>query len=377
MSGGKNIVYFGAGPAKIPDEVLLEAQKQFLNYDNSGVSILEISHRSKHFADLLATTQNNIRELLNVPDNYTVVFVHGGATGQFAGVPLNLISKTGTADYFVTGSWSAKAAKEAAKYGKVNLVLPKGDQYVGVSDKSTWNLSPNASYVYYCDNETIHGVEFDSIPDTKGIPIVADMSSNFMSKPVDVSKFGIIFAGAQKNIGAAGVTLVIIRNDLIGNALPVCPTILDYAAVTKENTVVNTPPVYNIFLTGLVMQWIKKNGGIKGMCDLANKKSCAVYKAIDSSNGFYYCPVQVKNRSRMNIPFRVGGTNGNDDLEKKFLQEAEKKGLTALKGHRSVGGIRASIYNALTVPNVEKLATFMTEFYVQNKWRFCTSHHPF
>jgi len=367
MSNTNNIVYFGAGPAKIPDEVLLKAHEQFFNYDNSGVSVTEISHRSKHFANLLETTQKNIRELLNVPANYTVVFVHGGATGQFAAVPLNLIAKTGTADYFVTGSWSAKAAKEAAKYGKVNLVLPKGDQYSGVPEKSKWNLSPNASYVYYCDNETIHGVEFDSIPDTKGIPIVADMSSNFMSKPVDVSKYGIIFAGAQKNIGAAGLTLVIIRNDLIGNALPTCPAILDYTVVTKENSVSNTPPVYNIFLTGLVMEWIKKNGGVEGMSKISNIKSKAIYKAIDESNGFYHCPVQVKNRSRMTIPFRVGGTNGNDELEKKFLQESEKRQMLALKGHRSVGGMRASIYNALTVPNVEKLATFMTEFYMQNK----------
>jgi len=280
---------------------------------------------------------------------------------------LSLIGKTGTADYFVTGSWSSKAAKEAAKYGKVNLVLPKTDEYVGVADKSKWNLSPNASYVYYCDNETIHGVEFNDIPDTKGIPIVADMSSNFMSRPVDVSKFGIIFGGAQKNIGAAGLTLVIIRNDLIGNALPICPSILDYAVVTKENSVANTPAVYNIYITGLVMEWIKKNGGIEGMTKISNIKSKLVYDAIDSSNGFYYCPVQVKNRSRMTIPFRVGGQKGNDDLEKKFLQEAEKQGMLALKGHRSVGGIRASVYNALTVPNVEKLTKFMTQFYAQNK----------
>ncbi|KAG8225297.1 hypothetical protein J437_LFUL001911 [Ladona fulva] len=224
----KQVINFGAGPAKLPEEVMEQVQKELLSHKNSGISVMEMSHRSAEFAAILESTQKLLKDLLKIPTNYKVLFMQGGGTGLFAAVALNLISKSGTADYIVTGSWSAKAAKEAAKYGKVNYVIPKTDQYLTIPDPSSWKLDPNASYVYYCDNETVHGIEFPFVPDTKGVPLVADMSSNFLTRPVDVSKFGIIFAGAQKNIGPAGVTVAIVRDDLLGKTLQICPTVLDF-----------------------------------------------------------------------------------------------------------------------------------------------------
>ncbi|PSN37290.1 putative phosphoserine aminotransferase [Blattella germanica] len=360
-------INFGAGPAKLPEEVLIEVQKELIHYGTTKISVMEMSHRSADYSKINDTAQQIVRDLLNIPDNYKILFMQGGGTGMFAAVPMNLISETGTADYIVTGSWSAKAAKEAAKYGKVNMVLPKTDSYVDIPDPSTWNLSPNASYVYYCANETVHGVEFPFIPETRGVPLVADMSSNILSRPFDVSKFGVIFAGAQKNIGPAGVTLVIVREDLLGKAATICPTVLDFTIMAKDNSLHNTPPTFTVYVMGLVFQWIKQNGGVQEMERRAIQKSQLIYDVINSSNNFYSCPVKSSVRSRMNVPFRVGGLKGNDELEKEFLAGAQKLGMLQLKGHRLVGGIRASLYNAVTLDNTKALEVYMKEFYESHK----------
>nr|ADO79970.1 phosphoserine aminotransferase [Antheraea pernyi] len=356
------IYNFGAGPAKLPEEVYEIIRNELTNFENSGISLLETSHRTSTYMNLNVEVQNVVRRLLDVPANYKILFLAGGGLGQFAAVPLNLISRTGTADYVVTGAWSAKAAKEAKKYGKVNMVLPATDRYVDIPDQSTWNLDPNASYVHICTNETIHGVEFDFIPDTKGVPLVADMSSNFMSKKVDVSKFGVIYGGAQKNIGTSGVALVIVREDLLNQALPICPSLLDWTANFKMDSILNTPPMFAIYIMGRVLQWIERQGGLDAMAELATKKASLIYNIVEESNGFYYAPVAKNVRSKMNIPFRIG-SEGNAALEKEFLKGAEALGLIQLKGHRDVGGIRASTHNAVTLEEVETLAKYMKDFY--------------
>ncbi|XP_063824151.1 probable phosphoserine aminotransferase [Ostrinia nubilalis] len=357
---------FGAGPAKLPEEVYEIMRNELTNFEGSGISLLETSHRTPKYMNLNNEIQDVVRRLLDVPANYKILFLAGGGQGQFAAVPLNLISRTGTADYVVTGAWSAKAAKEAKKYGKVNMVIPPTDKYVDIPHQSTWNLDPNASYVHICTNETIHGVEFDFIPDTKGVPLVADMSSNFMSKKVDVSKFGVIYGGAQKNIGTSGVALVIVREDLLNQALPICPSILDWTVNHKNNSILNTPPMFAIYIMGRVLQWIEKNGGLDEMATRATKKASLIYGIIEESNGFYYAPVAKNVRSKMNIPFRIGSAEGNDALEKEFLKGAEELGLIQLKGHRDVGGIRASTYNAVTLEEVQTLAKYMKDFYTKH-----------
>lgn len=359
MATAKKVINFGAGPSKLPEQVMEEVQKELVNYKNTGISVMEMSHRSSDYSTINTNTQNLARDLLKIPDNYSVMFLQGGGTGLFAAVGMNLMSKTGSADYIVTGSWSAKAAKEAEKYGKVNLVLPKRDKYLEIPDPASWKLNPNASYVYYCDNETVNGVEFPYIPDTKGVPLVADMSSNFMSRPIDVEKFGVIFAGAQKNIGPAGVVMVIIRKDLLGSPMPICPLILDFTVMNKDNSLHNTPPTFSIFVMMRVLEWMKNEGGVEEMERRAVEKSSLVYNAIDASEGFYVCPVKPECRSRMNVPFRI---SAGEALETKFLSEAQKRGMMQLKGHRSVGGIRASIYNAVTVDETKFLVNFMNEF---------------
>ncbi|KAL7390900.1 hypothetical protein ABVT39_001031 [Epinephelus coioides] len=360
----KQTINFGAGPAKLPQSVLLQAQKELLSYSGLGISVLEMSHRSGDFSKILNKTEGLLRELLNIPDNYKVMFLQGGGTGQFSAVPLNLIGlkEDRCADYLVTGTWSAKAAQEAAKYGKVNIVHPKLDSYTKIPDPSSWTLNPSASYVYYCCNETVHGVEYNFTPETNGVVLVSDMSSNFLSRPVDVSKFGLIYAGAQKNVGCAGVTVVIVREDLIGHALKECPIVLDYKVQAENNSLYNTPPCFSIYIMGLVLEWIKNNGGSAAMERLNKQKSSMIYDIINSSNGFYECPVDVNCRSRMNVPFRVGKKEGDEALEKEFLAGAVERGMISLKGHRSVGGIRASLYNAVTLEDTETLATYMKEF---------------
>ncbi|XP_008286362.1 phosphoserine aminotransferase [Stegastes partitus] len=360
----KQTINFGAGPAKLPQTVLFQAQKEMLDYNGSGISVLEMSHRSSDFSKIINKTENLLRDLLNIPDNYKVMFLQGGGSGQFSAVPLNLIGLKGDrcADYVVTGTWSSKAAKEAEKYGKVNVVHPKLDSYTKIPDPSSWTLNPSASYVYYCCNETVHGVEYNFIPETNGPVLVSDMSSNFLSRPVDVSKFGLIFAGAQKNVGCAGVTVVIVREDLLGHALKECPIVLDYKVQAEMNSLYNTPPCFSIYIMGLVLDWIKNNGGTAAMETLNKQKSSMIYDIINASNGFYACPVETACRSRMNVPFRVGKKDGDEALEKAFLDGAAKRGMISLKGHRSVGGIRASLYNAVTLEDVDALAGYMKEF---------------
>ncbi|XP_061837817.1 phosphoserine aminotransferase isoform X1 [Nerophis lumbriciformis] len=357
-------INFGAGPAKLPLTVLLQAQKEFLSYSGVGISVLEMSHRSPEFTKIVNKSESLLRELLNIPGNYQVMFLQGGASGQFSAIPLNLIGlkEDRCADYIVTGTWSAKAAKEAEKYGKINIVHPKLDSYTKIPDPSSWSLNPAASYVYYCCNETVHGVEYNFTPETNGVLLVSDMSSNFLSRPVDVSKYGLIYAGAQKNIGCAGVTVVIVREDLLGHAQKECPIIFDYKVQAEMKSLYNTPPCFSIYIMCLVLEWIKNNGGSAAMEALNKQKSTIIYDIINPSNGFYVCPVEETCRSRMNIPFRVGKKEGDEGLEKEFLNGASKRGMISLKGHRSVGGIRASLYNAVTLEDTEALAKYMKEF---------------
>lgn len=360
------VINFGAGPAKLPREVLLEVQKELVEYGSSGMSVMEMSHRGTTYVKLHNETIELAKELLKVPDNYKVLLMQGGGTGLFAAVAMNLIGRTGTADYLVTGSWSSKAAKEAAKYGKVNQVVPKAAKCTCVPDPKTWKLDPNASYLYYCDNETIEGVEFDFVPETNGVPLVVDMSSNMMSRPVDIKKFGVIFACAQKNIGPSGITLVIVREDLIGHQMSITPTILDFSIVAKDNSINNTPPTFIIYTMGRVFAWIKRQGGLDKLYQASVTKSALIYDVIATSKDFYYCPVESKVRSRMNVPFRVGGAVGDETLEKEFLKGAEALGMQQLKGHRLVGGIRASLYNAVTIEEADALRKYMVEFRAKN-----------
>lgn len=360
------VINFGAGPAKLPEEVLKEAQENTVNHYGTGISLMETSHRGPVYMSLNDEAINTLREIANVPDNYKILLMQGGGTGLFAAVCMNLMGRTGVADYIVTGTWSEKAAKEATKYGKVNEVYPKLDKYTTIPSPDTWKLDPNASYVYYCDNETVHGVEFNIIPDTKGVPIVADMSSNFLSRTIDISRYGLIFAGAQKNVGTSGITIVIVREDLIGNAMKMTPSVFNFAVIAKNNSIYNTPPTFVVYVMSLVFKWIKKNGGVPGMSANANKKSQLIYDVINKTNGFYSCPVDKHCRSRMNVPFQIKTAGDNDALETKFLNEAKALGMIQLKGHRSVGGIRASLYNAVTIKEAQTLADFMLEFYKNN-----------
>lgn len=363
MEAVERAINFAAGPARLPDEVLLRAKEELLNYKGTGISMLELSHRSNTFVDVVKSAEQNVRDLLNIPSNYKILFLQGGGCGQFAAVPLNLVKSGQTADYVVTGNWSSKAAQEAKKYCDVNLVVPDNKKYTSIPDPETWKVSPNASYFYYCDNETIHGVEFPYIPESpNGVPLVCDMSSNILSRPVNVDQYGLIYAGSQKNIGTAGSTLVIIREDLINKASNLCPTIWDYNIQLDNTSLYNTPVTFSIYVMNLVFEWLKERGGVQQMEELCRQKAKTLYDVIDSSEGFYWNPVAPKARSRINIPFRVGGSEGNSVLEKQFLEEAFKLNMVELKGHRSVGGLRASLYNAISTDDAQKLATFMQDF---------------
>ncbi|XP_055851687.1 probable phosphoserine aminotransferase [Episyrphus balteatus] len=361
----KNI-NFGAGPTKLPLEVLKEIEKNLINYEGTGISVMEMSHRSVDYMKINQSAMNDLRELMGVPSNYKILFMLGGGTGGFSSSCLNLMGRTGTADYLVTGAWSEKAAKEATHFGKVNLVLPKVDKYTGIPPQDTWNLDPNASFVYYCDNETADGVEFDFIPETNGVPLVCDMSSNFLSRPIDVSKFGIIFA-AQKNVVPAGMTVVIVREDLMGHPMKITPSILDYNIVDNNNSIYNTPPTFIVHVMSLIFKWIKRNGGIEGMGKTQSIKSKLLYEIVDNSNGFYSCPIDKKDRSRMNVCFRIGSAAGDEELEKEFLELCESNHLVQLHGHRLVGGVRASIYNAITIAETQALANLMISFLERKK----------
>jgi len=357
------IYNFSAGPAVLPKEVLQQAQAELLDWHGSGMSVMEMSHRGKEYMGIQAQAEADLRELMGVPSNYKVLFLQGGGHLQFSMIPLNLLRGKLSADYVNTGEWSKKAIAEAKKFSHVNVVADNADKnctYVPAFD--TWKLDPKAAYVHYCPNETIGGVEFNWVPDTGKVPLVADMSSNILSRPYDVSQFGLIYAGAQKNIGPAGLTLVIVREDLVGHADPRLPTMLDYKIHADADSMYNTPPTYAIYMAGLVFQWLKKNGGVAAMEQTNIAKANLLYAAIDASNGFFHCPVNKVDRSRMNVPFTLQDANLDGD----FLKQADARGLLQLKGHRSVGGMRASIYNAMPLAGVQALADFMNEFARKN-----------
>ncbi|WOL20660.1 hypothetical protein Cni_G29465 [Canna indica] len=357
----ERIFNFAAGPATLPESVLLKAQTELYNYHGSGMSIMEMSHRGKEFDGVIKKAESDLRRLLNISDDYAVLFLQGGATTQFAAIPLNLCAPEDVTDYIVTGSWGDKAFKEAKKYSKANLLWSgKSDKYTTIPSFDGLQQSPNAKYLHICANETIHGVEFKSYPTPSNADavLVADMSSNFCSKPVDVSKFGLIYAGAQKNVGPSGVTIVIVRKDLLGNAQPTTPVMLDLKIHADNASLYNTPPCFTIYICGLVFADLLEQGGLAEVEKKNMKKAGLLYDAIDESNGFYVCPVEKSVRSLMNVPF----TLQKSDLEKKFIEEASKEGMVQLKGHRSVGGVRASIYNAMPLAGVEKLVAFMKDF---------------
>jgi phosphoserine aminotransferase len=357
------IYNFSAGPAVLPKEVLQQAQAEMLDWQGSGMSVMEMSHRGKEFISIAAQAEADLRELMNIPDNYKVLFLQGGASQQFAMVPLNLLRGKTSADYLNTGAWSKKAIAEAKKFCDVNVVATGADKnFSYVPAFETWNCDANAAYLHYAPNETIGGVEFNWIPEVGDVPLVADMSSNILSRQIDVSKYAVIYAGAQKNIGPAGLTIVIVRDDLIGQAQEGTPALLDYQIHADHDSMYNTPPTFGIYMAGLVFQGLKKNGGIAAMEQANIVKAKLLYDTIDASNGFYSCPVAVSDRSRMNVPF----TLKNADLDGDFLKQAGERGLLQLKGHRSVGGMRASIYNAMPLAGVQALVDFMNEFSKKN-----------
>ncbi|KND04877.1 phosphoserine transaminase [Spizellomyces punctatus DAOM BR117] len=370
----RSVWNFSAGPAVMPQVVLERAAAELPNWNNTGMSVMELSHRSPEFESILASAESDLRKLLNIPSTYKILWMQGGATSQFSTLFYNLLGDpTKTADYLVTGGWSEKAMQEAARLGaKVNAVVnTKSTGHNGaVPPPSEYKFTPAAesAYVYYCDNETVHGVEFPSFPEgvPEGVPVVCDMSSNILSRKFDVTKYGIIFAGAQKNIGPAGVTVVIIREDLIGTRMHPnlkCPVMLDFKVCADNGSMYNTPPTYGIYMAGLVFKWLLEIGGVDAIESINAQKSGRLYDAIDSSNGFYRCPVQKGFRSRMNITFRIFKNGAaSKDLEADFLKGAEKLGMVQLKGHRSVGGIRASLYNAMSQKGVDALITYMQDF---------------
>ncbi len=357
------IYNFSAGPAVLPREVLQQAREELLDWHGSGMSVMEMSHRGKEFTGIATVAEADLRELMGIPSNYKVLFLQGGAHLQFAMIPLNLLRGKPSADYVNTGEWSKKAIGEAKKFGGVNVVATGADRnFSYVPAFETWQCNKDAAYLHYTPNETIGGVEFNWVPlldNMPGaVPLVADMSSNILSRRIDVSKFGLIYAGAQKNIGPAGLTVVIVRDDLIGHVLPGTPTMLDYKIHADNDSMYNTPPTYGIYIAGLVFQWLKRNGGVAQAEQTNIAKARLLYDAIDSSSGFYNCPVDKSDRSRMNVPF----TLKDAALDESFLQQADARGLLQLKGHRSVGGMRASIYNAMPLAGVQALAGFMNEF---------------
>jgi phosphoserine aminotransferase len=349
---------FAAGPATLPLEVLQQVRDELTDWQGSGMSVMEVSHRSKAFIGVAQEAESVLRELLGVPANYKVLFLQGGATGQFSAIALNLATADSTVDYVNTGAWSKKAIAEAKRLTKVNVAADEAaSSYCTVPEQGVLKLTPGAAYVHYTPNETIGGVEFPYVPATNAVPLVADMSSTILSRPIDVSKFGLIYAGAQKNIGPSGLCVVIVREDLIGKARPGTPSVWDFKAMADEGSMLNTPPTFGWYFAGLVFKWLKSLGGLPAMADRNRAKAQSLYRAIDES-GFYRNPVSKNARSWMNVPF----TLAKPELDKAFLSEANAAGLTNLEGHRSVGGMRASLYNAMPLEGVEALIGFMKEF---------------
>lgn len=357
------IFNFSAGPSMLPVPVLEKSRDQLLNYEGSGMSVMEMSHRSKVFDDIIKSAEALFREVMSIPDNYKVLFLQGGASMQFASVPMNLL-KTGVADYIVTGQFSGKAYKEAQKYSdKIHLAATtKGENFCRIPRQEELDLTPNADYVHICFNNTIFGTKWDYIPDTHGVPLVADMSSCILSEPVDVSKFGLIYAGAQKNIAPAGVTIVIVREDLIRDDLPeYVPTVCNYSVMAENESMYNTPPCWSIYICKLVLEWIKSIGGLTALAEINRKKAHMLYDCLEESKLFKN-PNSPESRSIMNVTFRAE----DDEINAKFVKESSAQGLSNLKGHRSVGGMRASIYNAMPVEGVEKLISFIKKFEAEN-----------
>ncbi len=349
---------FSAGPAMLPEEVLQQAREEMLDWQGSGMSVMEMSHRGKEFMSIAEQAEADLRELMNIPDSYKVLFLQGGASSQFAMVPMNLLRGKAKADYINTGAWSKKAIAEAKRFCEVNIAgSSEAEKFTTVPAQADLQLSGDAAYVHYTPNETIGGVEFPYVPETGEVPLVADMSSTILSRPIDVAKFGVIYAGAQKNVGPAGLTIVIVREDLIGQPLDGAPTMFDYKTHAEAGSMYNTPPTYAWYLAGLVFQWLKRNGGLAAMAEVNKRKAGKLYAAIDGS-AFYANPVDPACRSWMNVPF----TLANPELDATFLEEAKAAGLTTLKGHRSVGGMRASIYNAMPEAGVDALIDFMADF---------------
>lgn len=364
-----HIYNFSAGPAVLPREVLRQAAEEMLDWHGSGMSVMEMSHRGKEFLSIIETAEADMRELLAVPDNYRILFLQGGGVGENAIVPLNLLGRSAHApvvDFINTGSWSTKSIKEAKKYCTVNVAASSEESgFTTIPPRSTWKLSPHPAYVHVCTNETIGGVEYQFTPEvaeqTNGAPLVADMSSHILSREIDVSKYGVIYGGAQKNIGPAGLTLVIARDDLIGHALPICPSAFDWKLVADNHSMYNTPPTYAIYIAGLVFQWLKRQGGVAAMERRNIEKSALLYDYLDNSD-FYSTHVSRECRSRMNVPFFLN----DDSLNGAFLADAAERGLLQLKGHKSVGGMRASIYNAMPIEGVRALVGYMQEFEKRN-----------
>lgn len=349
---------FGPGPAMLPRAVMEQAQAEFLDWQGTGMSVVETSHRSARFEEMAAQSERDLRTLLDIPDSYDVLFMQGGATAQFAMVPLNLVPEGGTADYLRTGHWSDKAIEDARRHCRVNVVAGEGvELFTSIPPRETWKLSERPAYLYYTANETIGGVEFHETPDVGDIPLVSDMTSNFLSRPIDIEKHGVIYAGAQKNFGPSGFVVVIVRKDLIGRAPPSVPRLYDYKEFADSRSLINTPPTFSWYVAGLTFRWILEQGGVAAMEKNAIRRSEKLYAAIDAS-GFYSNPVEPPFRSRMNVPF----TLADPKLDSVFLREAEAAGLAALKGHRAVGGMRASIYNAMPEAGVDALVAFMDDF---------------
>ncbi|MDX8390204.1 MAG: 3-phosphoserine/phosphohydroxythreonine transaminase [Mariprofundaceae bacterium] len=348
---------FSAGPAMLPTAVMERAQQEMLDWNGSGMSTMEMSHRGKEYMSIAAKAESDLRDLMSIPDNYKVLFLQGGASSQFAMIPLNLLGDKDSADYLNTGMWSKKAIAEAKRYCTVNIAADtSGDGFTTVPTQESLKLNPDAAYVHYTPNETIGGVEFDYIPETGAVPLIADMSSTILSRPIEVSKFGMIYAGAQKNIGPAGLAIVIIRDDLLGKAAANTPAMLNYETHAANDSMYNTPPTYSWYMAGLVFEWIKEQGGLEAMGEINKRKAEKLYAVIDNSD-FYSSPVAKNGRSWMNIPF----TLADADLDAVFLAGASERGLVTLKGHRSVGGMRASIYNAMPEECVDALVAFMKE----------------
>lgn len=347
----------------LPQAVLQQAKEELLDWHGSGTSVMEMSHRGKEFMGIAAKAEADLRELMNIPASYKVLFLQGGASAQFAMVPMNLLRGKKSADYINTGEWSKKAIKEAKLYGAVNVAASsEATRFSTVPPLKDWKLDPNAAYVHYTPNETIGGVEFSFVPETGGVELVADMSSTILSRPIDVSRYGLIYAGAQKNIGPAGLTIVIVRDDLLGQVLPGTPSMFNYKIHVDNESMYNTPPTYAWYMAGLVFEWLQKNGGLKAMAETNQRKAAKLYAAIDASGGYYRNPVEIPSRSWMNVPF----TLKDDKLDEPFLKDAKAAGLVQLKGHRSVGGMRASIYNAMPEAGVDALIAYMQDFMKKN-----------